>query len=138
MPVLSRGRIDDWYESTGGPRRDAGARREPQAVAEMAAAARRFAEYCGVKHARLLVHGTDAIAAALTAAFDLDGWGPSGEIIVPNYTYIATASAPIDRRFTLAFVDIDPVTFTIDPEAVEAAVVPGRTRAILPVHMSGH
>lgn len=98
----------------------------------------RLAEFCGAKYGRMLVHGTDAIAAALAAALDLDAWGPGGEVILPNYTFIASASAAIDRRCTLAFVDIDPTTFTIDPEAAEAAVRPGITRAIMPVHLAGH
>ena len=100
--------------------------------------AERFADYCGTKHARLLVHGTDAIGAALSAVLDLDAWGEGGEVILPNYTFIATASAPLDRRCTLAFVDIDPETFTMDPDALAEAIVPGRTRAVLPVHLAGH
>ncbi len=98
----------------------------------------KFAAYCETSHARLVVHGTDAIAAALSATLDLDAWGDGGEVILPNYTFIATASATLDRRCTLAFVDIDPVTFTMDPQAAEAAITPGRTRAIMPVHLGGH
>ena len=49
----------------------------------------KFAAYCGTKYARLLVHGTDAIAAALSAVLDLDAWGDGGEVILPNYTFIA-------------------------------------------------
>jgi dTDP-4-amino-4,6-dideoxygalactose transaminase len=100
--------------------------------------ASRFAAYCGTKYGRLLVHGTDAIAAALAATLGLDAWGEGGEVILPNYTFIASASATLDRRCTLAFVDIDPETFTLDPKAVEDAVVPGKTRAIMPVHLGGH
>jgi len=100
--------------------------------------AERFARYCGAKHGRLLVHGTDAIGSALSAVLDLDAWGDGGEVILPNYTFIATASAPLDRRCTLAFVDIDPKTFTMDPDALAEAIVPGRTRAVLPVHLAGH
>jgi dTDP-4-amino-4,6-dideoxygalactose transaminase len=99
--------------------------------------AERFAAYCGARHARLLVHGTDAIGAALVATLGLDAWGDGGEVILPNYTFIATASAAIDRRCTLAFVDIDRSTFTISPQAVEEAIRPGVTRAILPVHLAG-
>jgi dTDP-4-amino-4,6-dideoxygalactose transaminase len=99
---------------------------------------RRFAEYCGTPYARFLPHGTDAIAAALAATLDLDGWGDGGEVILPNYTFIATASAALDRRCTLAFVDINPVTFTMEPKALAAAIVPGKTRAVLPVHIAGH
>jgi len=100
--------------------------------------AQRFAEYCGTRYARLLPHGTDAIAAAVAAVLDLDGLADGGEVIIPNYTFIATASAPLDRRCTLAMVDIDPQSFTMDPQAFEAAIRPGRTQAVLPVHLLGH
>ena len=100
--------------------------------------AAKLAAYCGAAHGRMLVHGTDAITAALVAALDLDAWDEPGEVIVPNYTYVATASAAIERRCSVAFVDIDPVTFCLDPEAFEAAIVPGRTRAVIPVHVLGH
>jgi dTDP-4-amino-4,6-dideoxygalactose transaminase len=97
-----------------------------------------FARYCQTAHARLVVHGTDAIAAALSAALDLDAWGPGPQVIVPNYTFIASASAVLDRRCPVKFVDVDRQTFTLDPQAVEAAIEPGRTGAIMPVHLGGH
>ena len=100
--------------------------------------ARKFAEYCGAEHGQMVVHGTDAIAAALTGALDLHACDDAGEVILPNYTFIATASAPLDRRCTLALVDIDSKTFTIDPDAIERAIRPGETKAILPVHLGGH
>ena len=98
----------------------------------------KFAGYCGAKHARLLNHGTDAIAASLAAVLDLDGWAGGGEVLLPNYTFIATASAPLDRRCAIRFVDIDRQTFNMDPDALEAAIHPGQTRAIIPVHLAGH
>ncbi len=98
----------------------------------------KFAAYCGGKYGITMPHGTDSIAAALSGALDLDGFGDSGEVIIPNYTFIATASAPLDRKCTIAFVDIDPDNFTIDPKAIEEAIDPNRTRAILPVHLGGH
>lgn len=97
-----------------------------------------YAQYSGTNYAVLMPHGTDAISAALSGALDLDGFGDSGEVIVPNYTFVATASAALDRRCNVALVDIDPDNFTIDPAAVEAAIQPNRTRAILPVHLGGH
>jgi dTDP-4-amino-4,6-dideoxygalactose transaminase len=60
-----------------------------------------------------------------------------GEIIVPNVTYIASATAALDRRFGVALVDVDPKTLNIDPDRVEEAIVPGRTRAIMAVHLFG-
>src|SRR5262249_50505557 len=56
---------------------------------------------------------------------------------VPNFSFIASATAPLDRRFGLAFVDVDARTLLLDPARVEEAIVPGKTRAILPVHLFG-
>jgi dTDP-4-amino-4,6-dideoxygalactose transaminase len=97
-----------------------------------------FAAYCGTAHGEMMPHGTDSLMAALTAVLDLDGFRDGGEVILPNYTFIATASATLDRRCSIAFVDIDLHTRTMDPNAVEDAVRPGRTVAILPVHLGGH
>lgn len=91
----------------------------------------RYAQYTGTTYALFMPHGTDAIKAALASALDLDGFCDGGEVIIPNYTFIATASAALDQRCTVAFVDIDPDSFTIDPAAVEAAIDPNRTRATL-------
>ena len=96
-----------------------------------------YACYSGTTYAIFMPHGTDAISAALAGAMDLDGFSDGGEVIVPNYTFVATASAVLERRCTVAFVDIDADTFTISPSAVEAAIQPN-TRAILPVHLGGH
>ena len=99
--------------------------------------AERWAEYCGCRHALLLPHGTDALRLALAAVFDHDGLEYGGEVIVPNLSFIATATAALDRRFGVAFVDVDAGTLNLDPRRVEQAIVPGRTRAILPVHQFG-
>ncbi len=96
-----------------------------------------YAEYTGTNYALFMPHGTDSISAALAGALDLDGFSDGGEVIVPNYTFVATASAVLERRCTVVFVDISPETFTIDPEAIEEAITP-ETRAILPVHLGGH
>ena len=96
-----------------------------------------FAAYCDARYGIIMPHGTDAISAALAGALDLDGLGDGGEIIIPNYTFIATASAPLSVRCSLVLVDIDPESFTILPEAVEAAITV-RTVGILPVHIGGH
>lgn len=96
-----------------------------------------YAAYTGTNYAVFMPHGTDSISAALAGALDLDGFSDGGEVIVPNYTFVATASAVLERRCTVAFVDILPDTFTIDPQAVEAAITP-KTRAILPVHLGGN
>jgi dTDP-4-amino-4,6-dideoxygalactose transaminase len=96
-----------------------------------------FAGYCGAKHGLMMPHGTDALAAALSGALDLDGFRDGGNVLVPNYTFVATASAALDVRCTLTFVDIDPRTYTMSVEAAEAAIRPD-TIALLPVHLAGH
>jgi dTDP-4-amino-4,6-dideoxygalactose transaminase len=97
----------------------------------------KWATYCGCRYGLLLPHGTDALRIALAALFDHDGLDYGGEIIVPNFSFIASATAPLDRRFGLAFVDVDPGTLLLDPARVEEAIVPGKTRAIMPVHLFG-
>lgn len=99
--------------------------------------AEKWAEYCGCQHALLLPHGTDALRIGLAAVFDHDGLDYGGEVIVPNLSFIASATAPLDRRFGVAFVDVDPDTLNVNPKRVEEAIVPGKTRAILPVHQFG-
>ncbi len=99
--------------------------------------AERWAEFCGCRYALLLPHGTDALRFALAALFDHDGLDYGGEVIVPNYSFIASATAPLDRRFGIALVDVEPDTLLLDPQRAEEAIIPGRTRAIMPVHLFG-
>ncbi len=99
--------------------------------------ARRFAEFCGCRHALMLPHGTDALRFALAAVFDHDGLEYGGEVIVPNLSFIASATCALDRRFGVAFVDVDPGTLNLDSRRVEEAIIPGRTKAIIPVHQFG-
>jgi dTDP-4-amino-4,6-dideoxygalactose transaminase len=96
-----------------------------------------WATYCGCRYGLLLPHGTDALRIALAALLDHDGLDYGGEVIVPNFSFIASATAPLDRRFGVAFVDVEPGTLLLDPARVEEAIVPGKTRAILPVHLFG-
>lgn len=93
---------------------------------------RELAEYLQVAAAVTCASGTDALHLALRAA-DL---GPGDEIITSTFTFIATAEAIRYVGATPVFVDIDPRTFNIDPDAVAAAITPC-TRAILPVHLFG-
>jgi perosamine synthetase len=76
--------------------------------------------------------GTSGLHVALTAA----GIGQGDEVIVPSFTFAATANSVALTGATPIFVDIDPQTFNIDPIAIEAAITP-RTRAIQPVHLYG-
>jgi dTDP-4-amino-4,6-dideoxygalactose transaminase len=99
--------------------------------------AQQWAARCGCRHGLLLPHGTDALRIALAGLLDHDGLDYGGEVIVPNFSFIASATAPLDRRFGVAYVDVDPGTLLLDPARVEEAIVPGKTRAILPVHLFG-
>lgn len=90
------------------------------------------ADYLGVKHAISCASGTDALHLALLAA----GIGEGDEVITPAFTFIATAEAIKYVGAVPVFVDIDPRTFNIDPDAVANAIT-AKTRAILPVHLFG-
>jgi len=99
---------------------------------EVAELERRLADYVGVSHCIGCANGTDALQIALMA-LDI---GAGDEVIVPGFTFIASAESVVLAGARPVFVDIDPYTYLIDPEAVEAAITP-RTRAIMPVSMFG-
>lgn len=112
-----------------------GAEGSPQTLAKRFAA--EWAEYCGCGYGLLLSHGTDALRIGLAALLDHDGLEYGGEVIVPNLSFIATANAVLDRRLGVVFVDVEPGTLLLDPQRVEEAIIPGKTRAIMPVHLFG-
>ncbi|MEV6266572.1 DegT/DnrJ/EryC1/StrS family aminotransferase [Kribbella sp. NPDC051936] len=93
---------------------------------------REFAAYQQAGHAVCLANGTLAIAVALKAA----GVGIGDEVIVPPYTFIATASAALFVGAVPVFADVDPDTHLLDPIATEAAVTE-RTKAVVVVHLAG-
>jgi dTDP-4-amino-4,6-dideoxygalactose transaminase len=133
------GRWAAWYTSVGPAFRRiflSGVEGLPQTLAREFE--RKWAAYCGCRHALLLPHGTDALRIGLAAMLDHDGLDYGGEVIVPNLSFIASATSCLDRRFGVALVDVDPDTMMLDPACVAAAIVPGRTRAIMPVHQFGH
>ncbi len=92
----------------------------------------RFARLHGCAHGIAVVNGTVALRIALLAA----GLRAGDEVIVPPYTFVATASAVVEANGVPVFADVHPQTFNLDPAAVEAAVTP-RTRAVIPVHFAG-
>ncbi len=91
-----------------------------------------FAQFCGVNYAVATSSGTTALHVALLA----HGIGPGDEVIISPFTFIASANSIIYVGARPVFVDIDPRTFHIDPEKIEAAITP-RTRAIMPIHLYG-
>lgn len=91
-----------------------------------------IATYCDAKTAVGVASGTDALALILMAL----GIGKGDEVITTPFTFVATAEVVSHLGAEPVFVDIDPATFNIDPEQVEAAITP-RTVAILPVHLYG-
>jgi dTDP-4-amino-4,6-dideoxygalactose transaminase len=98
----------------------------------VAAFERETAEYLGVKHAIGVASGTDALHLALIA----EGIGAGDEVITPAFTFIATAEAIKYVGAVPVFVDIDPKTFNICPDAIAKAITP-KTKAIMPVHLFG-
>jgi dTDP-4-amino-4,6-dideoxygalactose transaminase len=100
--------------------------------AEVSALERELADDLEVAHAVAVSSGTDAILAVLMAL----GVGPGHEIITSTYSFFATAGCVARLGATPVFVDIDPVSFNIDPSGVRAAINK-RTRAIMPVHLFG-
>ncbi len=94
--------------------------------------AKKFSEMQGGGYAVPMINGTVTMEVALRAAGI--GWGD--EVIVPAYTFQATASAPMGAGAIPVIVDVDPNTYCIDPKAVEKAIT-SKTKAIIPVHL-GH
>lgn len=92
----------------------------------------RLARRMGVPHAVACGSGTDAEQLVLMAL----GIGPGDEVLVPDFTFIATAEAVANVGATPVMVDVDPHTFTMDPEAARAAMTP-RVKAIIPVSLFG-
>lgn len=99
---------------------------------ETAAFEEEFAAYCGVPHAVATNNGTAALHAALLAA----GVGPGDEVVVPAFTFFATASSVSMCGARPVFADVDPATATIDPGDILAKVTE-KTKAVIAVHLYG-
>ena len=100
---------------------------------EVAAFEREFAAYCGAHHAVGVANGTDALTIALRAL----GVGPGDEVVVPSFTFYASAEAIPPTGGRPVFCDIEPDTFCVTPETVRAALTP-RTKAVIAVHLFGN
>ncbi|MFD5896966.1 DegT/DnrJ/EryC1/StrS family aminotransferase [Streptomyces sp. NPDC060366] len=96
-------------------------------TAELEAALR---DYTGARHAIAVGNGTDALVLLLRAA----GIGPGDEVIVPAFSFFASASSVALVGAVPVFADVDPLTYNIDPAALEALITP-RTKAVMPVHL---
>ena len=93
---------------------------------------RQFAQYCGCEYGVAVCNGTVALHLALVAL----GIGPGDEVILPNFTMIATAFAVCYTGAIPVFVDADPATWNVDVRRIEEKIT-DRTKAILPVHLFG-
>jgi dTDP-4-amino-4,6-dideoxygalactose transaminase len=92
-----------------------------------------FAKFHGARHGIAVTNGTAALEVTMAAL----GITSGDEVIVPNFTFVATASAVLFVNAMPVLVDVDPETYCIDPDLVEAAITP-RTKGIIAVHMGGH
>jgi len=136
-PILKREDYKNWPVITDDDRRFVNEVLESGIVAggtgtQVVALEKEWAQFVGAKHCLATGSGTAALHMAL-AAVDV---GPGDEVIVPAYTFLATASCVMHQMAIPVFVDIDPTTYTIDPARMEAAVTE-RTKAVIPVHIQG-
>ncbi len=92
-----------------------------------------IAAYLGVKYAIGLASGTDALVLALRAL----NIGAGDEVIIPAYTFFATAGTVMSVGAKPVFVDVDPQSYQIDVSKIKSAITP-KTKAIIPVHLYGH
>jgi dTDP-4-amino-4,6-dideoxygalactose transaminase len=100
---------------------------------EVAAFEQELAAYCGTRHAVGVANGTDAITIALRAM----GVGPGDEVVVPSFTFYASAEAIPPTGATPVFCDIDPDTYCVTADTVRAVLTP-RTKAVVAVHLFGN
>ncbi len=92
-----------------------------------------FAQYVGTKYALATSSCTGALHLALAAL----GIGPGDEVIVPDITWVATGNAVLYVGAAPVFADVDPKTWTLDPESFRSRIT-SRTKAVMPVHLYGH
>jgi len=99
---------------------------------QVAALEREWAEYTGARYCLTTSSGTAALHMGLAAG----GIGPGDEVITSAFTFLASASCALHQNAVPVFVDIDPGTYNLDPDKLEAAITE-RTKAVIPVHIQG-
>lgn len=129
MEVLHSGQ---WWRYTMGEAVDASARDAGMPPSKVVELQHKFAAAQGCQYGIACVNGTAALEVSLRAM----GVRSGDEIIVPPYTFVATATAPLLIGATPVFCDIDIRTFNLDPQRLEAAIT-SRTKVIVPVHFAG-
>jgi dTDP-4-amino-4,6-dideoxygalactose transaminase len=92
-----------------------------------------FAKFHGARHGIAVTNGTAALEVTMAGL----GIGAGDEVILPDFTFVATASAVLFANAFPVLVDVDPGTYCINPDLVEEAITP-RTKAVIAVHMGGH
>lgn len=122
--VMKRGKLSEFGARRGKPFRGGEKIREFE---------QKFAEYFGVKHAIAVNSATAGLHCAVAAC----NAGPGDEVIVPPYTFTATASSVLQTNAIPVFADIDEKTFCINPSEIEKKIT-SQTKVILPVHLLGH
>src|SRR5215211_2337093 len=100
---------------------------------EVSAFEREFADYCRARHAIGVANGTEALTIALRSL----GVGPGDEVVVPSFTFYASAEAIPPTGARPVFCDVDRETFCVTPDTVRAALTP-RTKAVIVVHLFGN
>lgn len=128
--VLEVLRSGEWWRNSQGE--SALSHPENQSCSQVARFQQAFARFQGARYGIACANGTAALEIVLKAS----GVGPGDEVIVPPYTFIATATAPLAINATPVFCDIEYDTFNLDPGRFEEAITP-RTKAVIPVHFAG-
>lgn len=136
-PVLKREDYGNWPVITDDDRKYINEVLDSGIVAggtapQVVALEKEFAEFVSAKYCLTTCSGTAALHMALAAV----GVGPGDEVIVPSYTFLATASCVLHQMAIPVFVDVELNTYTMDPTKIEAAITE-RTKAIIPVHIQG-
>ncbi len=137
LPVLKRSDYKNWPVITDDDRRLIGEVLDSGILAggtapQVTALEQEWATYVGSRHCLTTTSGTAALHMALAAV----GTGPGDEVITSAFTFLASASCALHQNAIPVFVDIDPRTYCMNPDKLEAAITE-RTKAIIPVHIQG-